>query len=207
MEEIFKNITELDGLYKIGNLGKLFDVNKKKIVTNLQKSPYGYWYYQLWHKGKHVNIYLHKEVAKAFPEICGKYKAGYIAHHKNGNKEDNRAINLILVTKKEHMKIHCAEDPERLKYLCHGFHRHHSEETKKLFSLTRKGQNKGADNYASIPVLMIDKKTGSVIGEFESIHIAGEYLGDVRKQANIWKCLVGKLKSAYGYKWKYKKAG
>ena len=85
--------------------------------------------------------------------------------------------------------------------------RNWSDETRQRISKSRKGKYKGKDNYSSKPVLMIDKNDGHIIKEFESIHIAGEYLGDMRKQANIWKCLSGKINSAYGYKWEYKKAG
>ena len=82
-----------------------------------------------------------------------------------------------------------------------------TEDLKKRMSFVRKGKNKGADNYKSTPVLMIDKTNGDTIKEFDSIHAAGEYLGDMKKQGNIWKCITGKIKSAYGYKWEYKKAG
>ena len=85
--------------------------------------------------------------------------------------------------------------------------RNWSDETRQRISKSRKGKHKGKDNYSSKPVLMIDKNDGHIIKEFESIHIAGEYLGDMRKQANIWKCLSGKINSAYGFKWEYKKAG
>lgn len=71
-------------------------------------------------------------------------------------------------------------------------------------SEVRIGKNRGKDNYKSTPILMIDKKTNEIIKEFESIHLAGEFLGDVEKQANIWKCCTGKIQSAYNYKWKYK---
>lgn len=205
--EIFRNIFGYEELFRIGSNGNLYDVSNNTIVEKLNKSTYGYYYYQFNRKGKHVNLYIHKEVAKAFTEICGEYKAGYIAHHINGNKEDNRAINLTLMSQRDHIKTHCKEDPSRIKNLGKGFHQHHSEKTKKLLSEKLVGKNKGKDNYLSKPILMLDKNTGKVLKEFESIHIAGEYLGNVKKQANIWKCLRNKIPTAYGYKWEYKKVG
>ena len=49
---------------------------------------------------------IHILVAKSFPEICGYWFDGCIVHHKNEIKTDNRAENLIVLTRDEHMKVH-----------------------------------------------------------------------------------------------------
>ena len=60
----------------------------------------------------------------------------------------------------------------------------------------------GADNPNSIPIYQLNKNTGDIIREYDSLASAGRDLG-----VNTGKiCLVcqGKRNSAYGYKWKYK---
>ena len=130
------------------------------------------------------------------------------AHHIDFNKENNNAENLILVTKSLHRWIHFHENPKLQNCLRpHPTGFKFSEEFCEKISKLRKGKNKGKENYSSKPIVMIDKNDGQIIKEFESIHMAGEYLGNVNRQANIWKCLTGKIKTAYGYKWEYKKVG
>lgn len=60
---------------------------------------------------------------------------------------------------------------------------------------------------ASKPILMIDKKTQQVLKEFNSTKEAAYELTGTKKNrvdSNIAACARGKIKSAYGYIWKYK---
>ena len=82
-----------------------------------------------------------------------------------------------------------------------------SAETRAKQSAAKKGKRRGKENVNSIPVLMIDINDGHIIKEFESLHLAGEYFGDCKKASTICTCLKGKLKTAYGHRWEYKKAG
>ena len=91
-----------------------------------------------------------------------------------------------------------------------------SEETKKKISETLKGRKpseetrrkisearKGIPNIKlSKPVLQIDKNTDELIAEFPSMTEVERQLGFSFK--NISACCLGKIKSAYGFKWKYK---
>lgn len=54
------------------------------------------------------------------------------------------------------------------------------------------------------PVYQLDKKTNTIIAEFESVEAAALALGAKEYKSHIFHVCGGKRKSAYGYKWKYK---
>ena len=54
-------------------------------------------------------------------------------------------------------------------------------------------------------VVQYDKKTGEFIAEYKSIEEAKRQLGIFTKGSGINRCCKGLKKSAYGYKWRYKK--
>lgn len=52
------------------------------------------------------------------------------------------------------------------------------------------------------PILMLNKITGETIQEFQSVTEAANYIGVT--QPTLSGCLIGRTKTAGGYKWKYK---
>ena len=52
-----------------------------------------------------------------------------------------------------------------------------------------------------VGVYQLDKKTNEVLNVFLSTSQAATYLGDYLYNAHISKCITGKRKTAYGYKW------
>jgi hypothetical protein len=58
------------------------------------------------------------------------------------------------------------------------------------------------DNHRNLKlaVYQLDKKTGTILAEYESCRDAGRALGDERKGAHVRECCRGLRKSAYGYK-------
>ena len=90
---------DLQGLYYISNFGRVLSIyqNKPRI-----RKPQP-------HKGKYnrididkKNLFIHRIVADYFiGDIIGKD-----IHHINGNTLDNRAENLEVLPKKEHIKKH-----------------------------------------------------------------------------------------------------
>ena len=82
-----------------------------------------------------------------------------------------------------------------------------SKETRLLIGENQKGEKNhmfgklGKDHNRSKAVQMLDKKTGELIREFESMAEAERWLG---KRSHISSCCLGKRKSAHGYVWRFK---
>ena len=95
------------------NGSPLIDVNEQGVVysyktkglkrTKINRNEHPYL---CWVDTDGVTRYVHREIAKAFPEICGEWFDGCEIHHKDGNSLNNEASNLIVCTHKEHMAYH-----------------------------------------------------------------------------------------------------
>lgn len=131
---------------------------------------------------------LHTLVAKYFPEICGEWFDGCQVHHKNFDKLDNRAENLIILTASEHHKIHYKNAPETFAKA--------TPKRNTSISKALKGR-KAVEKY--VPIVQI--KNGKLVGYYVSGRNASEHLN--KSQGNISSCCKGTLQTAYGYQWKY----
>ena len=99
MEEIWKDINDFEGLYKVSNLGSI-----KSLITNkILKTPinrYGYNYINFRKNKKNYNKLIHRLVAIAFiPNLKNKLQVNHI----NAIKTDNRIENLEWATAQENM--------------------------------------------------------------------------------------------------------
>lgn len=193
MKEIWKDIKDYEGLYQISNLGRLKALEKTiwngqgylyfpEKIRKLNPDKDGYLNITLSNKGEAKTFKIHRLVAEAFlpnsddlPEV----------NHKDGDKTNNNVSNLEWCTRKENQR--------------HAF---------RIGLINQNGERNpmygrlGADNPNSIPIYQLNKYTGDIIREYDSLASAGRDLG-----VNTGKiCLVcqGKRDSAYGYKWKYK---
>lgn len=191
--EVWKDIKDYEGLYQINNKGEVKALEKTiwngqgylyfpEKIRKLNPDKDGYLNITLSNKGKVKTFKIHRLVAEAFipnpnnlPEV----------NHKDGDKTNNNVDNLEWCTRKENQK--------------HAF---------RIGLINQNGERNhmygklGADNPNSIPIYQLNKNTGDIIREYDSLASAGRDLG-----VNTGKiCLVcqGKRNSAYGYKWKYK---
>ena len=90
MKEIWRPIKKEKIYYEISNLGRVRDIESKKILKPI-KSNFGYLCVYL---NKERKLYgVHRVVCEAF--IDGFNKTSLI-HHINGNKIDNRLDNLKI---------------------------------------------------------------------------------------------------------------
>ena len=92
-----------------------YKTRQLKYLRQMERNCCPYYY---WSEGNKT-YYVHIEVAKAFPEICGKWFKGCEVHHKDGNSLNNEATNLIVCTKAQHLEYHrkMKRNNERKEYL------------------------------------------------------------------------------------------
>ncbi len=57
-----------------------------------------------YRKWKNSGKYVHRTQAEK--KLGGKIWKGYVVHHKNGNKQDNRMSNLQVMSRSQHSKLH-----------------------------------------------------------------------------------------------------
>lgn len=97
--EIWKDIKDFEGLYRISNLGRIYSVTTNKIrQIQVNNHRYGYCEISLHKNGKEYRFKVHRLVALHFiPNPLNKPEV----NHKDGNKLNNCYHNLEWVTSVE----------------------------------------------------------------------------------------------------------
>lgn len=107
------DLREVDGVLVRSNGEDFFDAATfKRLKVYFCKRPNNRpgGYNIIKYIGSSKNVGCHRIVAKAFPEICGEWFDDCEVHHIDGNKLNNRAENLVILTKEEHYKLHHDEN-------------------------------------------------------------------------------------------------
>lgn len=228
LKEYWKDIAGYEGLYQVSDKGNVRSVDRwlnakgdgkrlwKGVMLKPIKRSDDYLYVGLSRnsvlKPTHVAIL----VAKAFPQICGEWFEGAQVDHINTDRTDNRAVNIRVCThlqncNNELTKRKMSEAKKGENNPWYGKHR--SEETKRKISEARKGKftgeknpnwgKFGAEHNRSKPVLQYSKDGSRLIKEWDCAADAERVLKI--NNSCISRCCSGKLKSAGGYEWRYKK--
>lgn len=102
--EIWRDITDYEGLYQVSNFGRLrTKSNGEWVIRSNVNSKGGYFSVILSDKSRKRSCRMHRLVYETF---VGEIPKGFYIHHINGDKQDNRVENLMLVNPKEHSKEH-----------------------------------------------------------------------------------------------------
>jgi len=196
MEEIWKDIEGWASLYQISNLGRVRSLDRyvplssggqkycKGQILVLRRDKDGYCIVHLRDAstGRNKMLKVHRLVANAFiPFVRGKN----LIDHINGIRDDNRVDNLRWCTCKENLNFPIARinnsNSTRESY------NRHPELRKiraKIFS-------------AAVSMKVLVKKTGVVIGCFDSQKDAAKQLGFAPSTISAF--MTGKLKVPNGY--------
>ena len=187
--EWWRYIPGFVGLYMVSTFGRVksFSQSKKKRKSaehitygSLCKST-GYMRINLCKDGKRNLKDIHRLVARAFPEICGKWFKGCQVNHKNEDKTDNRAENLEICTGE---------------YNCNFGTRN------KTISNKLNGNKNAANKHKGKSVLQLDKN-GKFVQKYISALEAARTIGNENMESLISKCCRGEKQTAYGFIWKY----
>ena len=110
MEEIWKDIKEYEGRYKVSNTGKVKSIKRTvehpgsktrtfpETLLKPNKVAFDYLQVTLYKEGKRKCRYVHNLVMEAF---VGEKQEGYEVNHKDEDKSNNQLNNLEYLTRKE----------------------------------------------------------------------------------------------------------
>lgn len=199
--EKFKDIPGYEGLYQVSDCGTVRSLKygKVKYLKN-KKRHTGYEIIGLYRDGIVKHFLIHRLVYEAF---VGGIPEGYEIDHVNTVRDDNRLVNLRVVTSKENSNNYItaarnreagkrrSQDQKWLETVREGIKRR-SQDPK-----WRKNKRKANAK----PILQINKSTGEIIRRWECARDIERELGI--NNSNISKCCLGKYQTAGGFKWKF----
>ena len=174
-KEIWKDIPNYEGIYQVSNIGRVKSLKRPHGLKEKILKP------QMLNNG-YYRVHLHKQSIRknyyihrlVFEAFNGQIPENMQVNHINEIKTDNRLSNLNLMTCKEN--INFGTRNERV-------------------------AKKQTNGKKSKTVLQFDLND-NLVKEYPSTKQVERELGF--DQGNIVKCCKGKLKQAYGYKWRYK---
>lgn len=189
VRSVFHRGIDYNGYYVVNDIGVVSSLDRVDSAGKHQKgkilkqivAPQGYVQVALSINGKPRTARVHEIVARAFPEICGTWFEGCEVDHIDGDKTNNKASNLRVVTHTMNMR-----NPNTIwkkqgeNHPMYG--RTHDQIARDKISKAHKGR-KFSDEHiqhlrethkkSSVSIYSLD---GSLIGKFESVKEAAKYM-------------------------------
>ncbi len=202
---MLRNVNNYEELYRVSDDGDIISRSGKILKPHSNSRRNGYCSVMLCKGGTPKREYIHRIVARAFPEICGEWFEGCEIDHINGITTDNRAVNLRVCTKRQNM-----QNPLTVKRI--------SESADRVARSERmKGDKNPAKHYTDEwrkhiaeaqtlkPNTGCFKAINRIDGENETIYNS---LTEASKQNGIQVCQIsaaalGRQKTAGGFRWTY----
>lgn len=175
--EIWKNIVGYEGLYEVSNFGRVRSLDRTVIRKNgVIYSGKGKILNQYQATNGYMQVYLYKQGVRKSQLVHRLVMVSFIG------VLENKEVNHINEIKTDNRLVN-------LEYVTRSENRIHNNLAKRI----------GLKNCK--PVLMIDEKTGKILGKFQSVKDANQF---VKSSYNgVGKVCSGKYKTFKGYIWKY----
>lgn len=200
--EIWKDVPNYEGLYKVSNFGnvrskdrkkwngKVFYTQKGRLLKQHLDGRKNYLFVSLYKDGKDKQINVHRLVAMTFIPNPNNYPC---INHKNEIKTDNRAENLEWCDSYYNMNYGTC-----MKRMIESRNRDNDMEEVKTKIKKKKRENNSLS--CEKPVIQYTM-SGEFVMHYNSATEAERQTGISR--GGIQRCCIGKYKQAKGYIWKY----
>lgn len=93
--------------------GEIQILIKDGVMVPFRKAPNGYWR----NNSKGV-IYLHREKLRLHLGLTNEQMENYDVHHIDGNKDNNDIMNLQLLTREQHNRLHAVRSKDSKRHVC-----------------------------------------------------------------------------------------
>ena len=111
----------------------------ESVVSNYLRESRGFYsgYYYCSNNKQPLHRFVYEQAYGEIPE-------GYVIHHKDGNKKNNRIDNLEMITSSEHKALHWEQDNPNKGQLVgeknNFYGKHHTQETQRKISFSKIGK-------------------------------------------------------------------
>lgn len=189
MEEIYKDIKDLEGKYQVSNLGKILSLNYRNTgraeLLKPRKDKDGYYKVGLSKKGKKDWFFVHRLVAEYF--LPNPDNLPQVNHRIEG--DEGKTINMVFFNDDGSIN----KEKTTIEWCTNEYNHNYGTINERISKANTNGK-------LSKPVLQLSL-TGELIREYPSIH---ECERNGFEHSGVIRCCKGKQKTHKGFRFMYK---